>query len=1110
MNGKNQKTILLVDDEAIIAASEKITLEKYGYLVLISHTGEEAVALAAKTPAIDLVLMDINLGAGIDGTKAAEMILKDREIPVVFLSSHMEPEVVAKTERITSYGYVVKNSTMTVLDASIKMALKLFNAKKALWQNEDRYRRLYECMPLGYQSLDADGRFVEANQAWLDMLGYSRDQVIGHWFGEFLPTSDQDLFRERFPRFKEIGEVHNEFSMVRGDGSSINVHFDGRIGYDDQHRFKQTHCIISNITERTRAEVKRDEVIAELKKSEARAQALLHTIPDMLFRVNREGLFLDFKADAKDLYAQSDANIIGKRCRDILPAEFADLIDLKTRATLETGTLQTFEYQLPIPAQGVRDYEARMVASGADEVTAIVRDITERKSLESQREAAVAAQRESEKRLRDIIVSMADWVWEVDEKGVYTYSSDMGVEFFGASRGDIVGKTPFDFMPPEEAKRVGMIFSEIVANKSVIKDLENWNVGRNGERICLLTNGVPILDEQGNLKGYRGVDKDITARKRAEEIIKNTVLFQQVLMDAVPSPIFYKDAAGVYIGGNKAFEQYLGLTREQFIGKTVHDIAPKDLAEKYEQADNELLKNGGVQTYEASVVYADGKRREVVFNKATFTNAEGCLAGLIGVILDISDRKRALEALSESVDKFKGYFNMGTVGICVTSLEKGWIEVNDFLCRMLGYSREDLLRLTWAEMTHPDDLNADLDLFNQLLAGRRDSYELEKRFIRQDGQIIYTLLYVTCQRNPDGTVHHLLASLVDITTRKQAEEALRRSEATQSAALQMTKAGHWEYDVDKDLFTFNDNFYRIFQITADAVGGYQMSSGEYARRFLHPDDMAKVGSETRAAIETSDPNYSRQIEHRILYADGRVGWIAVRFFIVKDAQGRTIKTFGVNQDISERKWGEEEVKRQLAEKGMLLKEVHHRIKNNFASVAGLLSLRMHSVANPEAVAVLKDAVGRIDSMRVLYDKLLLSEGYQEISVKHYVESLAAAVVSLFPEQARVKLDLHITDFNLDPKKLFPLGIIINELLTNIMKYAFSSGGKGTITISLVHTADQATLALRDNGRGLPENFDLNASKGFGLTLVKMLSQQLGGSFTVEKHKGTRCTLTFAV
>ena len=141
MNDENKKTILLVEDEAVLALTGKMLLEQYGYNILTADSGEKAVESVNKTPGIDLILMDINLGSGIDGTQAAEIILKSRDIPLVFLSSHTEPEVVDKTEKITSYGYVVKNSGITVLDASIKMAFKLYNAHTKLQNKMDELQR---------------------------------------------------------------------------------------------------------------------------------------------------------------------------------------------------------------------------------------------------------------------------------------------------------------------------------------------------------------------------------------------------------------------------------------------------------------------------------------------------------------------------------------------------------------------------------------------------------------------------------------------------------------------------------------------------------------------------------------------------------------------------------------------------------------------------------------------------------------------------------------------------------------------------------------------------------------------------------------------------------
>jgi len=194
----------------------------------------------------------------------------------------------------------------------------------------------------------------------------------------------------------------------------------------------------------------------------------------------------------------------------------------------------------------------------------------------------------------------------------------------------------------------------------------------------------------------------------------------------------------------------------------------------------------------------------------------------------------------------------------------------------------------------------------------------------------------------------------------------------------------------------------------------------------------------------------------------------------------------------------------------LLKEVHHRIKNNIASIGGLLSLRLQSIRNPEAIAALKDAIGRVESMRILYEKLLLGAGYKDIAVKNYVESLIDAIVALFPDSAKIIVEKSIADFPLAAKRLFPLGLILNELITNKMKYAFMDKAAGLIQVSLTKADEHIILAIQDDGVEFPEGFDPERSAGFGLKLVKMLSQQLGGRFLLEKHKGTRCTLEFDV
>ncbi|MDP2791885.1 MAG: response regulator, partial [Rectinemataceae bacterium] len=172
----------------------------------------------------------------------------------------------------------------------------------------------------------------------------------------------------------------------------------------------------------------------------------------------------------------------------------------------------------------------------------------------------------------------------------------------------------------------------------------------------------------GALPRVPGTSRDIAEREKAEEVLKNARQFHQDLMDAIPSPIFYKDTKGIYLGGNKAFERFLGLSPGQYIGKTAYEIAPADLAEKYDRADRELLKNQGVQTYEASVVYADGTRHDVVFNKATFTDSENEVAGLIGVILDITERKKAEEEVRRLTERINQTRNLEALGVLVAGV----------------------------------------------------------------------------------------------------------------------------------------------------------------------------------------------------------------------------------------------------------------------------------------------------------------------------------------------------------------------------------------------------------------------------------------------------------
>lgn len=257
----------------------------------------------------------------------------------------------------------------------------------------------------------------------------------------------------------------------------------------------------------------------ELKRNEAKFRTLTEHIPDIIARFDKDFKHLYINPSIEKVYGIPSDQFIGKTNEELgMPMEKVEVWNEKLKYVFATGKQLNFEFEFDTSA-GTLYYSSMLIPELTEEgkvktVLGVTRDITENKLAE-------VALRKSEERFRDIIFSSADWVWEIDAEGKYTYSSQKSMDFFAASHDEIIGKTPFDFMPKDEAEKIAPIFNGIVANKEPIVDLENWNIGKNGERICLLTNGLPILDEKGQLLGYRGIDKNITERKLSElELIK--------------------------------------------------------------------------------------------------------------------------------------------------------------------------------------------------------------------------------------------------------------------------------------------------------------------------------------------------------------------------------------------------------------------------------------------------------------------------------------------------------------------------------------------------------------------------------------------------------------
>lgn len=249
--------------------------------------------------------------------------------------------------------------------------------------------------------------------------------------------------------------------------------------------------------------------------------------------------------------------------------------------------------------------------------------------------------------------------------------------------------------------------------------------------------------------------------------------------------------------------------------------------------------------------------------------------------------------LKLSEDKYRTLFNLESDALVVIDFETGNIlEANHTFINLYGYSKSELLDMK------NTDLSAEPNETKKATQDKMSVIPL-RWHKKKDGEIFPVEITVNVLNYRGKEVH--IAAIRDITKRKQAEDERHKLQTQLSNAIEVAHLGPWEYDVATDTFTFNDHFYGIFRTTAEEVGGYKMRTSEYAERFLHPDDIPRVREETQKALETEDPDYKVKTEHRIIFPDGTVGHVSVQIFIVKDKDGKTVKTYGVNQDITDLK-----------------------------------------------------------------------------------------------------------------------------------------------------------------------------------------------------------------
>jgi PAS domain S-box-containing protein len=632
----------------------------------------------------------------------------------------------------------------------------------------------------------------------------------------------------------------------------------------------------------------------------SRLATIVESSDDAIVGKTLEGIITSWNKGAEELYGYAAAAVVGRPISILVPPDRAEEL-APILARLRGGERLEHYESIRVRKDGsLVDVSLSMfplIGLGGDVIGAasIARDITDRKR-------AGEALRQSEAKLKEALLAaqMGVWEWTVETDTV-TWDENLY---------RIAGRDSNLFAPGsqehpqmyaqgswERLKAAG----ENALATGIPFELDLELVRPDGSKRWVIDRGEPLRDASGRIMGLRGTVQDITERKRAEGALKEERHLFCTLMDNLPDVIYFKDRESRFTRVNLALAKKVDLDRPaDAVGKTDFDIFTAEHAEQAYRDEQEIISTGQpVVGKEEKETWPDGHVTWASTTKMPLRDANGNAIGTFGISRDITERKDAEEALRESEERFRATFEDAGTGMALVDMHGHPIKSNPALQQMLGYSEEELSRMAFSDYTHPDDRDLGWELFSGLVAGKREKYETEKRFLKKGGDVVWGLLNVSLVKGRYGRPVWAVGMVQDITERKQAEDALLQSQARLKEALLAAQMGVWEWTAETDTITWDENLYRI----AGRDPKLPAPSYEQHQQTYVPESRERLKAAVEKALATGTPF---ELDLELVRPDGERRWLNAFGEPLRDANGRITRLRGTVQDITERKRAEAE------------------------------------------------------------------------------------------------------------------------------------------------------------------------------------------------------------
>jgi PAS domain S-box-containing protein len=891
-----------------------------------------------------------------------------------------------------------------------------------------------------------------------------------------------------------------------------------------------------------------------LEKSETKYRMLVENANSIIVRWNPKGNMIYLNPYGLQFFKYGEEDIKGKQLMGtILPEKETTGRDLKKM--INDITTNPLEYKnnlnQNVCSDGTRVWvswtnEAIFDANGkVVEILSIGNDVTRRieaeqalkkahDDLEKRIEKRTVELKESEQKFFKLFqASPVYMVVTTLKEGRILEVNDAFTSITSFEPEEVIGRTTTEiglWANPED--RIRLV--ELGKKQGRFKNQNVTLLKKNGERLLMLwsTETIQIKDETC----FISVLADITELKKVGEALKKSEEKFSKLFHA--SPAYISVAVideGRFLAVNRAFEKITGYTKGEVIDRSVYEIGLWADPNERDKIVKLIKKNPQLPPQKIRLIRKDNKVIEGLWaTERIEIDGEDCI---ITVFDDMTQLAKTKRELRQSEEKFLKLFQANPIPNSVTTLEDGrFLEVNDAFVKDIGYQREEVLGRTVGEVglwANPDERMP----FVKLIKEKGRFRDQKVRFLKKNGKP-FNLLWSAEKVEIDGR-ECLINANVDITDIEKAGKALRESEEKHRLLLETMNEGFHILDANTRTVYLNNKMREILGYGYDEIVDrpvfdfFDKTNRETFRKQFEKRKNGESSSYELTFIKKDGTKTPTLLSGRPTYApDGQfTGSFAVITDIsnLKQTQAALQKahdelelrvkkrTFELaetvdllKQEVKERKRVETQITASLNEKEVLLREVHHRVRNNLQVVSSLLELARTRTHNKEAIELLLESHARIHTMALIHSQLYQTDRFDKIHMQRHIQQLITHLSHLYDMDKRISPVIRTAGIHLSLTQAIPCALVLNEVISNVFKHAYKKGEEGTIEISMEQTHDNMiSLKIKDHGGGIPQEIDVFETGSLGLKLTRSLViDQLKGEMQVNRNHGTEVLIEF--